>query len=413
MYEIPSQQMLPDYGFSVCRRRIREGITDMYARFFSSHTTFLSRFGHCRWLLLSFILGSSFCAADSKADDPLTEADLSKIEITLQRSACYGVCPEYEVTIHGDGRVIFTASASHGFAEILHQGVVWPGTHEDRIDPRTVAALFKQFQKAGFFDLRSSYRAAILHGATYVLTVDTGRRHKSVEDYVGQQAGMPRVVTELEDAVDKVAGTDRWLRGTGLIAWLEGQHFDFHSPEAAQLAVSGANSRRADEAMVPALIDHGAPLDSEVSNPNFPRYTPVVAGFSLMESAIQLGQLRLFNKLVATGWVDRVGKARVAQLFARYAAGCSPVLVDAAADAGIDIDEPDLQRGRTALANLANVATAHLCGNREAERLATAQRLLARGANPNHRDNVGQTPLFAVPNPDMVDLLQAHGAKRR
>jgi hypothetical protein len=89
-----------------------------------------------------------------------------------------------------------------------------------------------------------------------------------------------------------------------------------------------------------------------------------------MKSAIQLGQLRLFNKLVATGWVDRVGKAQVAQLFAQYAAGCSPVLVDAAADAGIDIDEPDLQRGRTALDNLANVATAHLCGNREAERLA-------------------------------------------
>jgi ankyrin repeat protein len=182
-----------------------------------------------------------------------------------------------------------------------------------------------------------------------------------------------------------------------------------------------------------ALIDHGAPLDSEVSNPNFQRYTqapegsetakllaefpaykaPVVAGFSLMESAIQLGQVRLFNKLVATGWVDRVGKAQVAQLFAEYAAGCSPVLVDAAADAGIDIDEPDLQRGRTALANLANAATAHLCGNRETERLATAQRLLARGANPNHRDNVGQTPLFAVPNPDMVKLLLAHGAERR
>jgi hypothetical protein len=26
--------------------------------------------------------------------------------------------------------------------------------------------------------------------------------------------GMPKVVTELEDAVDKVAGTVRWVRGT-------------------------------------------------------------------------------------------------------------------------------------------------------------------------------------------------------
>jgi hypothetical protein len=99
-----------------------------------------------------------------------------------------------------------------------------------------------------------------------VLTVDTGQRQKSVEDYEGKLAGMPKVVTELEDAVDKAAGTDRWLRGSGLVAWLEGQHFDFYSLEAAQLAVSGANSRKADEAMVLALIDHGAPLDGEVSN---------------------------------------------------------------------------------------------------------------------------------------------------
>ena len=114
---------------------------------------------------------------------------------------------------------------------------------------------------------------------------------------------MPKVVTELEDAVDKVAGTDRWLRGSaGLIAWLEGQHFDFHSPEAAQLAVSGAN-RRADEAVVLALIDHGALLDSEVSIPKFPAYkpTPVIAGLSLMESAIKRGLVRLFNELPYAG----------------------------------------------------------------------------------------------------------------
>ena len=102
----------------------------------------------------------------------------------------------------------------------------------------------------------------------------------------------------------------------------------------------------------------------------------------MVESAIRRGQARLFNKLVAAGWIDRIGKETAAQLFAGYAAGCSPALVDAAADAGIDIDEPESSRGGTALAYL---GTSYSCVNRQADRVATAERLLARGANPNRR----------------------------
>src|SRR5262249_53143871 len=163
----------------------------------------------------SFILGSFFAASCSKAGDRPTAADLSKIEITLQRSPCLGSCAVYKVAIHGDGRVVFTGGLTF---------VVLPGTHEDRIAAGTVAALFEQFRKAGFFGLRSLYRSAdSVDSPAYVLTVETGQRHKSVEDHAGQRAGMPKVVTELENAVDKVAGTDRWVKGNaGLIAWLEG-----------------------------------------------------------------------------------------------------------------------------------------------------------------------------------------------
>ncbi|HKD27265.1 MAG TPA: DUF6438 domain-containing protein [Xanthobacteraceae bacterium] len=341
-------------------------------RLFASDTAFLSRFRHCRWPLLSLILGSFFAPTCGEAGQRPTAADLTKVKITLQRSACEGSCPVYKVTIHGDGRVVFTGGSI---------GVVWPGTHEHRITPETVAGLFERFRKAGFFKLRRSYRVAAFDLPKYVLTIDAGQRHWSVEDYGGREVGMPKVVTELEHAVDEVAGTVHWVNGTGLIAWLEGQNFDFQSPEAAEIAAAGAHGL-ADETMVLALIDYGAPLDSEVSNP---RYTPtrIVAGVSLMESAIRRGQARLFNKLVAAGWIDRVGKETAAQLFAGYAAGCSPALVDAAADAGIDIDEPESSRGRTALAYL---RTSYPCVNRPADRVATAERLLARGANPNRRD---------------------------
>jgi hypothetical protein len=412
---------------------MHQGGTDMFVRFFPSHTAFLSRFGDSRWLVRSFVLGGFFVAFCGEA--PPTAVDLSKIEITLQRSPCLGTCPNYKVTIRGDGRVVFTTETLPGLTSTI--GVVLPGTHEDRIAPETVAALFERFRKAGFFDLRSAYQFPATDLPTYVLTIDTGQRRRSVEDYGGRVAGMPKVVTELEDAVDNAAGTDRWVRGsTGLIAWLEGQHFDFRSTEAAQLAASAAHEK-ADEAMVIALIDHGAPLDSEVSGygpkvvkmiqERDPAYTPPPAGFSLMESAIRRGQVGLFKKLVASGWLERLGKERAAQVFAQSAAGCSSALVDVAADAGIDIDKTEAPGnakpaithpyGKTALGNL---ATSPWCRHREADRVATARRLLARGADPNHRDASGHTalygaenPVHGAENPDMVKLLLAHGAERR
>jgi hypothetical protein len=176
------------------------------------------------------------------------------------------------------------------------------------------------------------------------------------------------------------------------------------------------------EATALDLIDRGVPLDSEVSFPKFSPDTsmPVVAGVSLMETAIRRGQARLFDRLSAAGWLDRLGRERATELFAQSGAGCSPALVDAAADAGIDIDEPEPPRpnaaryepqGKTALAN---VITSRCWDYEKAtDRVATARRLLARGANPNHRDSLGHTPLFGVANPDIVNLLLANGAERR
>jgi hypothetical protein len=86
--------------------------------------------------------------------------------------------------------VVFTTETSpidqvsgvHRQFAMFGLGVLLPGAHEDRIASGKVVALFKQFQKADFFDLRSSYRFPATDLATYILTVDTGQQHKSVED---------------------------------------------------------------------------------------------------------------------------------------------------------------------------------------------------------------------------------------
>lgn len=373
-------------------------------------------------LLVSAILAATVLGLIvANADDHFPPIDPAKLRITLQRSACFGECPDYSVTIFGDGRVSFATRPLpvDEVAEVHRDysyspGVLVQGRHEDRVAPAVVAALVEQFRAARFFTLKSSYRAMITDNPTYVLTLDTGNGAKTVVDYVGQKAGMPKAVSDLEKAVDRAAGTDRWVRGAAaLIPWLEEQKFDFRSEEAARIAAAGGSE--ADEATIIALIDRGAPLAARVpGGKDGKRY-----GDFLVEAAIARGSPALFRRLGAAGWLDRFSRQRAGERFAASAAACSPAFVDAAADAGLDNDQPqpvnaqgdwDETGGNTALASL---ASSYDCDDPGKDRLATARRLLARGADPNHRNALGRTPLYGVEQLDLLELLLTHGADPR
>ncbi|MFC4763520.1 DUF6438 domain-containing protein [Dyella koreensis] len=345
-----------------------------------------------------------------------------EVAITLERSACFGSCPVYKVTIHGDGHVQFTTNTSPvDEVDGVHRqfspsgGVLLPGAHEDRVRPEAVKALVAQFEAADFWHLKDEYRAQVTDVPTQVITLVVGGRKKAVVDYMGTKAGMPQEVKDLEVAIDRAAGTDRWVSGApGLVSWLEQTGFDFRSAHATELAVSGEVGE-ADEVTILSLIDHGAPLDQSVApSRRFPGKVNI-AGMTLLEGSIWRGHARVFERLVTYGWLDRLGKAKAAEVFAEHAAGCSPAMVDAAANAGVDIDLAVFHRddadeesqGKTALAEL---GASYACYRDEAARVLTAKSLLARGADPNHRDRLGRTPLYGVENLELLNVLLAHGA---
>lgn len=203
-----------------------------------------------------------------------------------------------------------------------------------------------------------------------------------------------------------------------LIPWLEKQHYVFHSHNAAQLAVAAA-AGNADEATVLALVDRGAPIGAptaQVGSTADERPEKEAAGQRILRAAISKGRPELFRRLAKLGWLGSLGRRRAGELIAADAAGCSSALVDAAAEAGVPIDEPaplDPQaepsepQGQTALAEL---ATSYSCDGGEVDRIATTRRLLALGADPNHRDSLGRTPIYGVESLDMLNLLLSRGA---
>jgi hypothetical protein len=151
---------------------------------------------------------------------PFPEGNPTDTAITLERGACYGTCPYYRVTVHGDGLVEFDTGDDHfkGTAAQVHleyngHNVLLPGRHTARVDPRKVATLLQRFRAAHFFGLRKEYTYDATDAPTQVLAVRVGSAAKSVTDYIGTMAGMPQEVPNLEEAVDEATGTARWVDG--------------------------------------------------------------------------------------------------------------------------------------------------------------------------------------------------------
>ena len=119
------------------------------------------------------------------------------VKITLERTACYGRCPVYEVTVDDTGRVTYNG----------HQYVRVSGRRTAMIDRAAVAKLVADIERAGFFELKNSYEAMVTDNPTVFVTVEIGDRKKRVRDYV---AG-PRVLRELQREIDRVTNSRRWV----------------------------------------------------------------------------------------------------------------------------------------------------------------------------------------------------------
>ncbi|MDG3441668.1 DUF6438 domain-containing protein [Nitrospirillum amazonense] len=345
---------------------------------------------------------------------PFPAIDWAKLRITLTRGPCLGNCPTYRVDIDGSGRVLFSTREADAMASgELHRrpamstNVTVPGHHVDQIPTAAVKALVARFQAADFFNLADDYTAPVTDGPGYTLTIDTGNGIKQVVEYYGRMAHMPASVSTLEDEVDRAANTARWVRGgAGLVEWLTAQGFDFKSKAAAAMAL--AMPEPPDATTMQALIDRGLPLASVIKGEN--GEADSLLGLELLRKALKWGDSGTFRRLVAEGWLARLPPQEIEEAFASNSAGCSPDLVDAAVAAGIKVDAASRTSGIDYSAgNTSFTWIGYATCRTEADRLATARRLLAHGADPNHRDIIDRNALFQVASLEMLNLLLAAG----
>ena len=269
----------------------------------------------------------------------------SKIEIKLQRTECFGTCPAYSVTVSTDG-IVFDG----------RRYVLAFGRHTDSVNADEVRKLAKRFVDADFYSMDAVYKAGVTDLSDSVISITIDGQTKEVNDYVGGWVGMPGVIGDLENAIDTLARTERWIEGSkGLVEALQAEEFNFQTYEAQVILKEAMHLGR--NGTLRELLAAGVPLT--------PLPAPTPAGpYGASPSA-------------KDGWLT--------------AAAGNPAALDALLAAGASKND---QRDKDlALADAAGYGI-----------VAAARALIAYGANPNADLETGSVLIRAASsgNPEMV-----------
>ena len=369
---------------------------------------------------------------------PVIRAD-SEIEITLSRSGCYGSCPQYSVTLHGDGGVVFDGG---GF-------VVAGGKHTDHLDPAQVKELAAKFLEADFYSMDDEYTASVTDNPSYQVSISIDGRTKKVLDYVGQWTGMPAAISDLEDEVDTVARTARWIQGgDGLVQELKTERFDFRTLEAQTMLKEAA--RRGQKVTVRELLQAGVPLnpfpknksnegDSFLAKTGWltaassqPETLKILIGAGASKSdqddkdlalagAASAGQLKAAQELITYGAnpnadLSKLTVAEGAAGITLEGNGAGSILIYAAESGKPEMVREILRFHPKLEARDRNGRTAIFAGgnyrydDEDGARLECVRLLVKAGANVNARDKDGNTPLHEGFQTDVEEELLKSGA---
>lgn len=207
---------------------------------------------------------------DNVGDAPLSQSE-SDVAITLERTACFGTCPVYTLTIYRDGRVVYNGL---DFVEVTGEQTV-------QIDPKQVQELMDFMVNSGYLDLNDAYtdyNITDLPYATTSLTVNGSV--KQIEHYYGDESA-PFVLTQIERRIDMLVDSAQW---TGAPAetneavfgsvMVRGEESEIVLPAGATLTVKLEDVSLAD---APSMVISEKTYD----NPSLPTFYDLV--FDILE----------------------------------------------------------------------------------------------------------------------------------
>ena len=361
--------------------------------------------------------------------------DLKGLKIQLSRTGCLGTCPAYTVTIQEDGSVHFSGQWN----------VLIPGEHEAHIVPTAVKELVRQFERTNFFAADDKYVATITDNPTYKLTLTVAGKTKTVTDYVGEQVGMPLFITDLENAIDDAAGTERWIKGNEqTLTSLEEEKWSFSSTSKQNLNLYATVIQEKNTQLIEQfLAKHGPIYSADDSAPSPVCTASEMGDLSLVRRMMNGNKApnketarsdgRLPKPILDRCLDDAAGSGSVAIMRFWLVRGANPNAIpkrrvswasgESVLASAIRSENPEVVREilkyKVDIHRLIDDTEPILSyalengqlGKGEKERTEIVKMLIKAGADVNARGRIGQTPIFyAIKTPEAVKLLVAAGA---
>jgi ankyrin repeat protein len=340
-------------------------------------------------------------------------ADWNSLRMRLERLECYGPCPVYSIEVHGDGRVFYEGVSGIIFIK---------GHHEGRISHEAVGRLVAGFREADYFSLKDKYATLDTDLPTYVTSIAFDGYKKKVIDYQGRSVGMPEGVERLENLLDQVAGSDKWLRGTAeTVPSLQRERWKFRANTSDNDQLFAAAVSR--PSLLSLYLENGFP---PINSPN-PTESPLVSAAYYGSPALLIrlignrGSLPAALMARALSSAAEAGDVPTMRFLIAHGANpngvggdgddFSPPLVSAilsgkAAAVNELLKYHPAMNARWAGKDAIDTLFTRTLDQSEMEEILTA--LIGAGANVNAPDDLyGQTPVFnASGAPNAVDLLR-------
>ncbi len=145
-------------------------------------------------------------AGTSKVDEPTKVPDDTKI--VLERGRTMGADVGYRVTVTADGYARF-----EGLGEALAADA-----GSTMVAREKLLALVQHLRAAHFFDMKDDYPVPTTDQSSTIVTVTMGGKTKTIRDGVRVDLDVtaPPELRDLEEEIDKVAGTARWTKPQGV-----------------------------------------------------------------------------------------------------------------------------------------------------------------------------------------------------